>query len=229
MKPVSNGRRPRGRPNRKQQHSGPSRPNNFDSSGPEGRVRGNAHQVYERYLAMARDAVSASDRVAAETYYQYAEHYFRVLNSSTDPQQNGQARQDRGSEDNRRDDNRRDGGRQDRAPHENTRHEGARQEGGQQTGGARNGQQPVTPVTPVAPAANGQEASPQPAPPKPAPPKPARSENRGGRQPRRTAPAAPVAENVTGNGAAPQSDNGASDNADAQPKANGGDCEPVSV
>jgi len=227
MKPVSNGRRPRGRPNRKQQHSGPSRPNNFDSSGPEGRVRGNAHQVYERYLAMARDAVSASDRVAAETYYQYAEHYFRVLNSSTDPQQNGQARQDRGSDDNRRDDNRRDGGRQDRASHGNTRHESARQEGDQQTSETRNGNQPVTPA---APATNGQEAPPQ-----PALAKPARSENRG-RQPRRTAPAAPAAENVTGNGAAPQSDNQASDNAASDngaaqpnPKADSDGCEPVSV
>lgn len=34
---------------------------------------------------MARDALSAGDRIAAETYYQHAEHYFRILNSSTDP------------------------------------------------------------------------------------------------------------------------------------------------
>lgn len=213
MKPVSNGRRPRGRPNRKQ-HSGPSRPNNFDSSGPEGRVRGNAHQVYERYLAMARDAVSASDRVAAETYYQYAEHYFRVLNSSTDPQQIGQARQDRGGGDGPRVDNRQEGGRQDRAPQGGTRHEGARPEDGQQSGQrtseAPNGSQPA------ASTGNGQEA----------PPQPARSENRGGRQPRRTAPAAPAPEKTKGNGAAAESDNAA---AQPSPDADGGDCEPVSV
>ena len=206
MKPGSNGRRPRGRPNRKQ-HGGQSRPNNFDSSGPEGRVRGNAHQVYERYLAMARDAVSASDRIAAETYYQYAEHYFRVLNSSTDPQQNGQARQDRRGGDGRRDDKRQDG----------ARHEGARQEGdqqvGQRTSEAQNGSQPVTPA---APAGNGQEA----------PPQPARSENRSGRQPRRTAPAAPVTEKTKGNGAAAEADNAA---AQPNPQADGGDCEPVSA
>lgn len=53
----------------------------FDSNGPEGRIRGNAHQVLEKYLAMARDASSQGDRVAAENYYQHAEHYFRVINA----------------------------------------------------------------------------------------------------------------------------------------------------
>ncbi len=120
MKPGTNGRRPRGRPNRKQ-HSGHSRPNNFDSSGPEGRVRGNAHQVYERYLAMARDAVSASDRVAAETYFQYAEHYFRVLNASTDPQQNSQVRPDQRGGDNRQNGGHRDEYRQGRGQHDGQR------------------------------------------------------------------------------------------------------------
>ncbi len=89
MRQGSNGRRPRGRPHRKQ-HGGTPRHNNLDSSGPEGRVRGNAHQVYEKYIGLARDALSAGDRVAAESYYQYAEHYYRVLNARTDPQPNGE-------------------------------------------------------------------------------------------------------------------------------------------
>jgi hypothetical protein len=38
----------------------------FDSNGPDGRIRGNAHQVMERYLALARDAASQDDRVTAE-------------------------------------------------------------------------------------------------------------------------------------------------------------------
>ncbi|NIA71874.1 DUF4167 domain-containing protein [Pelagibius litoralis] len=80
------GRRPRGRTNRKPHSGGPSRPNNYDSNGPDGRVRGNARQVYEKYLNLARDAQSAGDRVAAEAYFQYAEHYFRILSDSTDPQ-----------------------------------------------------------------------------------------------------------------------------------------------
>jgi hypothetical protein len=42
------------------------------------RIRGNAIQVHEKYLGLARDAASAGDRVAAENYYQHAEHYFRI-------------------------------------------------------------------------------------------------------------------------------------------------------
>ena len=89
-------RRPRGRPQRKQ-HGGPPRHNNFDSNGPEGRVRGNAHQVYEKYIGLARDAQSSGDRVAAETYFQHAEHYYRVLNSRTDPRPNGEGQPSRQS------------------------------------------------------------------------------------------------------------------------------------
>ncbi len=89
MRQGPNARRPRGRTNRKH-HGGGPRPNSYDSNGPEGRIRGNAHQVFERYVALARDALSAGDRISAETYYQHAEHYFRIINSSTDPQPNGQ-------------------------------------------------------------------------------------------------------------------------------------------
>jgi hypothetical protein len=84
MRPGSNTRRPRGRPNRKQ-HGSP-RSQTFDSHGPDVRIRGNAPQVYEKYLTLARDATSSGDRIAAESYYQFAEHYFRIMNDSTDPQ-----------------------------------------------------------------------------------------------------------------------------------------------
>ncbi len=83
MRQTTGGRRPRGRPNRKQHIS--SRNQTFDSNGPEVRVRGNAHQVYEKYLALARDATASGDRIAAEGFYQFAEHYFRILSDSTDP------------------------------------------------------------------------------------------------------------------------------------------------
>ena len=88
MRQGTNGRRPRGRPHRKQHGSTP-RHGNFDSSGPEGRIRGNAHQVYEKYIGLARDAVSMGDRIAAETYYQHAEHYYRIVNARTDPKPDG--------------------------------------------------------------------------------------------------------------------------------------------
>ncbi len=75
MKQGSNSRRSRGRGNGKR----PQKNHNFDSAGPEGRVRGNAQQVYEKYLALARDAMTAGDRIATENYFQHAEHYLRVL------------------------------------------------------------------------------------------------------------------------------------------------------
>ncbi len=49
-------------------------------------MRGNAMQVYEKYVNLARDATSSGDRIAAESYQQYAEHYFRIINDTTDPQ-----------------------------------------------------------------------------------------------------------------------------------------------
>ena len=82
MKQGSNSRRSRGRG---KGHGGQGRPqkiHNFDSNGPEGRVRGNAQQVYEKYLTMARDAMSAGDRIAMENYFQHAEHYLRVIMAS---------------------------------------------------------------------------------------------------------------------------------------------------
>jgi len=48
------------------------------------RVRGNAYQVMEKYLALARDASAAGDRIAMENYLQHAEHYYRVLNANGD-------------------------------------------------------------------------------------------------------------------------------------------------
>ena len=53
----------------------------FDSSGPDLRVRGTAQQLFEKYLQLGRDASSSGDRVMAESYLQYAEHYFRIVNA----------------------------------------------------------------------------------------------------------------------------------------------------
>jgi hypothetical protein len=60
----------------------PHRQQTFDSNGPGIKIRGNAYQVFERYVALAREAALAGDRVAAENYYQHAEHYFRVMNAN---------------------------------------------------------------------------------------------------------------------------------------------------
>ncbi len=53
----------------------------FDSNGPDGRVRGTAQQLYEKYQQLGRDAASSGDRVLAEAYFQHAEHYFRILSA----------------------------------------------------------------------------------------------------------------------------------------------------
>ena len=60
----------------------PHRQQTFDSNGTGIKIRGNAYQVFERYVALAREAASAGDRVAAENLYQHAEHYFRVMNAN---------------------------------------------------------------------------------------------------------------------------------------------------
>jgi hypothetical protein len=105
--PPPNGRRPRGRHHGGDRHGGngghgggsggnnamrgggggDNRPRSaaslrhqsFDSNCIDLRVRGNAWQVHEKYQALARDAQSSGDRVAAENYLQHAEHYFRII------------------------------------------------------------------------------------------------------------------------------------------------------
>ena len=51
----------------------------FDSSGPEGKVRGTPQQIIEKYQQLHRDAQLSGDRVAAENFQQHAEHYARML------------------------------------------------------------------------------------------------------------------------------------------------------
>src|SRR6476660_4816190 len=51
----------------------------FESNGPDIKIRGTASHVAEKYVQLARDARSSGDPVAAENYYQHAEHYFRMI------------------------------------------------------------------------------------------------------------------------------------------------------
>jgi len=96
MRPNNQNRRGRGRGPRKPHGGphgggghgggGPSKGHNFDSAGPEFRVRGNAYQVLEKYLQLARDAGTAGDRVAAENFLQHADHYYRVVAAQNEGQ-----------------------------------------------------------------------------------------------------------------------------------------------
>ncbi len=80
MKHNTNLRRGRNRGNGKRYV--PIRNQTFESTGPDGKIRGTAQQVFERYLALGRDASSSGDPVAAESYFQHAEHYFRMLHAA---------------------------------------------------------------------------------------------------------------------------------------------------
>ena len=52
----------------------------YESNGPDVKIRGTASHIAENYLRLARDAQrSSGDPVAAENYYQHAEHYFRLI------------------------------------------------------------------------------------------------------------------------------------------------------
>ncbi len=84
MRQGPNAKRSRGRGNGRKQNV-PLRLQTLDSSGPNGKLRGNAYQLHEKYLALARDAQSSGDRIAAENFFQHAEHYFRIINSNGGP------------------------------------------------------------------------------------------------------------------------------------------------
>lgn len=78
MRHGTSNRRSRGRNNNRGK-GGNNRAQVFDSNGPEVRIRGTAHQICEKYEALAKDARSSGDLVMAESYLQHAEHYQRMI------------------------------------------------------------------------------------------------------------------------------------------------------
>ena len=50
----------------------------IDSSGPDGRQRGSVAQLNEKYTSLASDASSSDDRILAESFLQFADHYYRL-------------------------------------------------------------------------------------------------------------------------------------------------------
>jgi len=51
----------------------------FESNGPDVKIRGTASHVADKYVQLARDAQTSGDPVAAENYFQHAEHYYRLI------------------------------------------------------------------------------------------------------------------------------------------------------
>jgi hypothetical protein len=72
----------------------PNRSQTLDSNGPNVKIRGTPHQIFERYVALAREASTSGDRVAAENLYQHAEHYFRIMNAANEGHQHRVTRPD---------------------------------------------------------------------------------------------------------------------------------------
>jgi len=74
---------------------------NYESNGPDVKIRGSAQQVAEKYMQLARDAQSSGDRVMAENYLQHAEHYNRIIAAAQAqmPVQNRDMRDDQDEDD----------------------------------------------------------------------------------------------------------------------------------
>lgn len=80
MRQPQNAKRGRGRGRRNNVggNHAPNRNTSYESNGPDVKLRGNAQQLNEKYLALAHDASSAGERIFAEAYAQFADHYFRL-------------------------------------------------------------------------------------------------------------------------------------------------------
>lgn len=89
----NNNNRRRGRGNNngggRPQGGGNQQVNRIDS-----RARGNAPQLLEKYRKLAHDAHLNGDRVTAEYYLQFADHYFRVIADTRMRQEEARARRD---------------------------------------------------------------------------------------------------------------------------------------
>ena len=82
MRQPQNAKRGRGR-GRRGNTSGnhnhvPNRNTSYESNGPDVKLRGNAQQLHEKYMALAHDAATSGERISAEAFTQFADHYFRL-------------------------------------------------------------------------------------------------------------------------------------------------------
>lgn len=150
---------------------------NYESNGPDVKVRGNAAHIAEKYLQLARDAQSSGDSVMAENYLQHAEHYFRIVSSAQQAmngQREGQSQDDNDFDDDVSELNSRFSSPQ---PVQQVQAHEAEDDASQPA------PQPVAAETTFAPAAAGEEAAAAPADGEAAPRKPRE------RRPRRRRPA----------------------------------------
>lgn len=93
MKHTTGPRRGRPRGNGKRFSSGKN--HTIESNGPDVKIRGSAQQVCDKYLSLARDALVSGDRIGAEGYFQYADHYHRIVSAANGNAANRQDRNNR--------------------------------------------------------------------------------------------------------------------------------------
>ncbi len=99
----SRGRNRRSGGNPQNAFNNPNR--HYESVGPDVKIRGSAQQVLEKYLQYARDAHTSGDRILSEAYYQFAEHYQRIVAKQTEARvQQPQQHQQNNNRGDRRDD-----------------------------------------------------------------------------------------------------------------------------
>ena len=115
MRQPQNAKRGRGRGRRGNTNGNhnhvPNRNTSHESNGPDVKLRGNAQQLHEKYMALAHDATTSGERISAEAYTQFADHYFRIHQAAVgvaetkrqQEQANAAADDDTVSDDSRRD------------------------------------------------------------------------------------------------------------------------------
>lgn len=135
----------------------------FDSSGPEGKVRGTPQQIIDKYNQLARDAQLGNDRVAAENFQQHSEHYTRLLSEAQREQNERREQQEREQEARRE----QHGDRRDRNQQQNRNENNQQPQNDRQPPEAQ--EQPQTPdvIDVQADADAGLVETPESAPPKP--------------------------------------------------------------
>ena len=87
-------KRSRGRGRRQ----GNSSNRNYESNGPDLKVRGNAQSIYEKYQSLAHDALSSGELITAENYLQHAEHYYRIVQANQPVRQEEDASSENGQQ-----------------------------------------------------------------------------------------------------------------------------------
>ena len=87
-------KRSRGRGRRQ----GNSSNRNYESNGPNLKVRGNAQSIYEKYQSLAHDALSSGELITAENYLQHAEHYYRIVQANQPVRQEEDASSENGQQ-----------------------------------------------------------------------------------------------------------------------------------